>query len=439
MCYKIKRYVAVLIAAILIILSYIFALASSTVAFANDSKENDVIKSVNIKSPYAILMDADSGNILYSQGENERIYPASTSKILTAIVAIENSDPTDQVTVSQNALKGQENNGAHVGLKAGEVMSMNDALYAMMLDSANDAAIAIAESISGSEEEFAKLLNKKAKELKLENSHFVTPNGLFDEEHYTTVKDLALITKYAMKNEEFMEIFSAYKHIMEPTNMRSNPLDIYTSHKMTIYKSMEYEGVIGGKTGYIEESKCNVVTAAERNDIKLLCVTAKCDSIIDSYNDTAALFDAGFTNYMSAEVSPSSSQKSFQNMIENGDYAMRHSSAESEKIKVVIPKTADNKDISFKTTKVKTSFPIKEGSTTGKIQAVYNGNVVGTMDIIADKDMSFLGFIFLSAIKIIAYILIILTVAVVVLRIYFTQKKQKRRKFTKKHKTMGRA
>ena len=207
-------------AAVALILAAAFLVPSIAKGAASDSA--DALSSVKVKSSYAVVMDANSGNILYNKGGDETIYPASTSKILTCIVAIENSEMDDIVTVSQNALKGQENNGAHIGLKAGEKLTMKDALYGMMLESANDASIAIAESISGSEEEFAKLLNEKAKELGLENSHFVTPNGLFDDEHYTTAKDLAIITKYAMENEEFLKIFSAYKYIMSPTNMRSD-------------------------------------------------------------------------------------------------------------------------------------------------------------------------------------------------------------------------
>ena len=214
----------IIAAAVALILIIVFLIPSIAKGSSSETDAANELSSVKVKSKYAVIMDADSGNILYNKGGDETIYPASTSKILTCIVAIENSEMDDIVTVSQNALKGQENNGAHIGLKAGEKLTMKDALYGMMLESANDAAIAIAESISGSEEEFAKLLNEKAKELGLENSHFVTPNGLFDDEHYTTAKDLAIITKYAMENEEFLKIFSAYKYIMSPTNMRSDEL-----------------------------------------------------------------------------------------------------------------------------------------------------------------------------------------------------------------------
>lgn len=398
-----------------------------SIAKSAGSASADALSSIKIKSAYGVLMDADSGNIIYDKGGDEKIYPASTSKILTCIVAIENSEMDDVVTVSQNALKGQANNGAHIGLKAGEKLSMEDALYGMMLESANDAAIAIAETISGSEEEFAKLLNEKAKELGLENSHFVTPNGLYDDDHYTTARDLAVITKYAMENDEFMKIFSSYKHILSPTNMRSDSLDIYTSHKMTKYKSMEYDGVIGGKTGYVDESKCNVVTAAERDGMTLICVTARCDNIIDAYNDSTALLNGGFANYASMDVSPVGGTGAFDDMIADGGYKISHSSLAGSTMKAVLPKDADTSQITFKINDNDVAFPIKEGEVTGQMQAVYDGNIVGVANITAEKDMGFFGYAFSIVVKIILAVVIIMAVTIIALRIHFTSKRKSRR------------
>lgn len=417
----------IIAAAVALILIIVFLIPSIAKGSSSETDAANELPSVKVKSKYAVVMDADSGNILYNKGGDETIYPASTSKILTCIVAIENSEMDDIVTVSQSALKGQENNGAHIGLKAGEKLTMKDALYGMMLESANDAAIAIAESISGSEEEFAKLLNEKAEELGLDNSHFVTPNGLFDEEHYTTAKDLAIITKYAMENEKFLKIFSAYKYIMSPTNMRSDKLDIYTSHKMTKYKSMEYDGIIGGKTGYIEESKCNVVTAAERNGIKLICVTAKCDNIIDAYNDSTKLLDSSFENYSKVKISASENQDKFEDMLKSSNYKIKHSSISDEDLSAVIPKDADISKITYKIKEEKASYPIKKGAVTGKLQMLYDGNIVGTANIIADKDLSFWGYTMSVAVKVILAIAILLIITIVVLRIYFTFKRKRKK------------
>ena len=424
---KFFRKQKIITAAVALILIVAFLLPSA--ARGSKSVSADAMKAVSINSPYGIVMDADSGNILYDKGGNEMIYPASTSKILTCIVAIENSDMDDTVTVSQNALKGQADNGAHIGLKAGEKLSMKDALYGMMLESANDAAIAIAETISGSEAEFAKLLNDKAEELGLENSHFVTPNGLFDEDHYTTAKDLAIITRYAMKNEEFLKIFSSYKHVLDATNMRSEKLDIYSSHKMTKYKSMEYDGVIGGKTGYVEESKCNVVTAAERNGLTLICVTARCDNIINAYKDSAALLDSGFANYSKTEVSPGKDKKSFKDMIDDGNYKIKHSSLSDNTLTAVVPKDADTSEITFEIEDADISFPVKKGDITGTMKAIYDGNVVGVADIKADSDLGFFSYALSVAVKAIITIVIIGILIILALRIYFTSKRKKENAF----------
>lgn len=401
------------------------SLPGVALAKTNEIK-NSPIKDLDIKSTYAILIDADSGNVLYDQGSDEKIYPASTTKILTAIVALENSDLDEVITVSENALKGQENGGTHIGLEAGEQLTMEDALYGMMLESANDCAIAIAEHVGGSEEGFAKLLNKKAEELGLENSHFVTPNGFFHEDHYTTARDLATLTQYAIKNEDFLKIFSAYKYTLAPTNKRSEPLDIYTTHALAKYKSMAYEPFVGGKTGYIEESKTNIVSLAEKNNIRLISVTAKCDVRTEAFADSKKLLEAGFNNYKSVEVKPGSSSLSFEKMLKKGGYVLKRSSISDDKITAVIPNDADASDITFELVKEENSFPVKKGALTATINAIYDGDVVGSISATADKDMSLAGFIIIMALKIIACIFIALVVIILVLRVIFTIKRKKR-------------
>ncbi len=403
------------------------SLPEAALAKANEIK-NSPIKELDIKSTYAILIDADSGNVLYDQGSDEQIYPASTTKILTAIVALENSDLDDVITVSENALKGQENGGTHIGLEAGEKLTMNDALYGMMLESANDCAIAIAEYIGGSEDGFAELLNEKAKELGLKDSHFVTSNGFFHEDHYTTARDLATLTQYAIKNEDFLKIFSAYKYTLAPTNKRSEPLDIYTTHALAKYKSMAYDAFVGGKTGYIEESKINLVSLAEKNNIRLICVTAKCGVRTEAFNDSKKLFEAGFNNYKSVEVKPDSSSPSLEKMLKKNGYVIKRSSIGSEEISAVIPNSANAADVTFELVEEENSFPIKKGALTATINAVYDGDVVGSIQATADKDMSLAGFIITLALKIIACIFIVLLVLILVLRVVFTIKRKRRKR-----------
>lgn len=195
---------------------------------------------------------------VYKKNIYERLYPASTTKILTALIALEESNLDDVVTVSANAAN-QASDSSVCGLKEGDRISMRDLLYGLMMRSGNDAAIAIAEHISGSSEEFAVLMNAKAQSLGATNSHFVTPNGLHDEDHYTTVYDMYLIMNAAVQNETFVEILQTASYTSNYTDAAGNPVtqDWATTNKYLMGTEAVPEGVtvIGGKTGTTGEAK----------------------------------------------------------------------------------------------------------------------------------------------------------------------------------------
>ena len=195
---------------------------------------------------------------VYKKNIYERLYPASTTKILTALIALEESNLDDVVTVSANAAN-QASDSSVCGLKEGDQISMRDLLYGLMMRSGNDAAIAIAEHISGSSEEFAVLMNAKAQSLGATNSHFVTPNGLHDEYHYTTVYDMYLIMNAAVQNETFVEILQTASYTSNYTDAAGNPVtqDWATTNKYLMGTEAVPEGVtvIGGKTGTTGEAK----------------------------------------------------------------------------------------------------------------------------------------------------------------------------------------
>lgn len=195
---------------------------------------------------------------VYKKNIYERLYPASTTKILTALIALEESNLDDVVTVSANAAN-QASDSSVCGLKEGDQISMRDLLYGLMMRSGNDAAIAIAEHISGSSEEFAVLMNAKAQSLGATNSHFVTPNGLHDEDHYTTVYDMYLIMNAAVQNETFVEILQTASYTTNYTDATGNPVtqDWATTNKYLMGTEAVPEGVtvIGGKTGTTGEAK----------------------------------------------------------------------------------------------------------------------------------------------------------------------------------------
>ena len=231
------------------------------------------------------MIESQSGDVIYEKNAYEKLPMASTTKIMTAIVAIENCDLDKEVTIPPEAV-GIE--GSSLYLKQDDKMSMRELLFGLMLRSANDAAVAIAVNISGSVEGFADLMNTKAKELGLENTHFMNPNGLDDENHYTTAYDLARLTHYAMQNSAFAEIVSTLKYSV-------NGNTVVNHNKLLRI----YEGCCGVKTGFTKKSGRCLVSAATREGVSLIAVTLNAP---DDWNDHKAMFDMGFSEYKSVEL-----------------------------------------------------------------------------------------------------------------------------------------
>lgn len=255
--------------------------------------------SINAES--GILMDLNTGQILYEKNINEKLAPASTTKILTALITLENYKLDDKVVVGP---KPPFEDGSKIYLLEGEEITVKDLLYAMMLESANDAALALAEYISGSKEEFAKLMNKRAVELGSNNSNFVNPNGLYDENHYTTAYDLALISKAALENTTFREIVNTEYYEIKPTNKQIETRYIYNINKLVRGTKYKYEGADGVKTGYTTKSKNTIVTSATRGNQRLLAVQLRSEN--DLYEDSIKLLDYGFNAFKSEKLVDSS-------------------------------------------------------------------------------------------------------------------------------------
>lgn len=239
----------------------------------------------------AVLMEVETGRVLYEKNPHEKMPMASTTKIMTAILALEKGNLSDIVTVSRNA-SGVE--GSSLYLAVDEKLTLEQLLYGLMLRSGNDAAVAIAEHIGGSVEEFAKMMNKKAREIGAFNTNFVNPHGLHHKDHYTTAYDLALISAYAMKNPKFVEIASTkYYKIPWP----GQPWDRALKNKNALL--WDYEGANGIKTGYTKASGRCLATAALRENMQLVCVVLNCQPWFD---DSMAILDYGFKEYKPHEV-----------------------------------------------------------------------------------------------------------------------------------------
>lgn len=242
----------------------------------------------------AVLMDAGNGQLLYQKNAHAPLYPASTTKVLTAIVALESCRLEEVVTVPREAV-GVE--GTAIGLQEGERLTLEDLLYALLLSSANDAAVAIAHHVAGSTEAFASLMNEKARQIGASESHFTNPHGLPDPAHYVSAYDMALIARYAMQDPVFRKIVNTQvRQISRPLADRSKgtPQEHLWNHNRLLSL---YNGCIGIKTGYTTQAGQCLVGAARRGDRELLVVLLGSQGWDPLYRDARRLFDYGFTSY----------------------------------------------------------------------------------------------------------------------------------------------
>lgn len=260
-----------------------------------------------VESEGAILIDADSNAVLYEKNATTAYYPASITKVLTAIIVLENcTNLEDKVTFSYAAVNTNlEKNSTIIGAVPGDKLSVRDCLYGLLLQSANDCANALAEYVAGSNEKFAELMNQKAAELGCVNSHFANPSGLNNPEHYTCAADYAKIMQYAIKNDTFRAIDATQVYTHAPINKYPDPAasenTIYAHHHMMRRSFSDYyPGVFAGKTGYTTLAGNTLVTACERDGMTLICVILNGHN--SQYRDTRNLFNFGYDNFQSLEV-----------------------------------------------------------------------------------------------------------------------------------------
>lgn len=297
-----------------------------------------------IDGPSAIVMEASTGTVLYEKNAHEELYPASITKIMTALLAIENCDMDEEVVFSANAVYGVD--GAHIARDLDEVMTMEQCLYALMLVSANECAYAIAEHVGGDYDTFIQMMNDRAKELGCENTHFTNPHGLPDENHYTSAYDMALISREALKYDTFRTIIGTQKYTIPPTNKHEEETFLRNHHQMfSSYKGTEYlyEGCIGGKTGYTDVAKNTLVTYASRNGMDLICVVLN-EKTTMQYKDTTVLFDAAFENFQLWNVSENEAYYTEQKLQELYASGTEDTVLLDQTGCIVLPKTASFAD-----------------------------------------------------------------------------------------------
>ena len=396
-----------------------------------------------ILSESAVLIDATSGTILAQKNADKKMYPASLTKIMTAIIAIEMGELTDILTVDEQT--PHEIDGSHIALEPGEILTLKDLLYALMLPSANDAASVIAKHYGNDINSFAEIMNEKARELGAYNTNFVNPHGLHHSDHYTTAVDMALITRYAMENKTFRKIVETIRYEIKVSNKKDEPRYFATLNRLLhdngynqiyvdgFYISPYYEYATGAKTGYTPEAGNCLAATAFKDGTELIAVTMKGVSL-EMYQDVHNLFNFGFSEYESATLV--SKNTFIDNVkIQNGD--SKEISVITESDLTALIKKNSKQNIKSNVVIDTINLPLEKNSVVGKIEYTLDNEVIGTVNLISPISVSSTDSenqgIFLPILKFIGYLLLVAAISIILLKIYndirikLNRKKRKRR------------
>ena len=330
-------------------------------------------------SPSVILMEESTGTILYEKNMDEAHYPASITKIMTTLLALENGNLSDMVTFSDDAINNTEGSG--IARDYGEQMTLEQCLYGVMLESANECAYAVAEHVGGTVENFVDMMNAKAKELGCTNTHFANPHGLQDENHYTTAHDMALIAQAAYQNETFRIIIGTKMYTIPPTNKHAEETVLRNHHDMlctyhNANRKYLYPYCVGGKTGYTATANSTLVTYAEKDGMTLICVVMNTQSP-NQFIDTVNLFDYAFDNFQVLNVAENDTDYSAETTVDNGNLNNIAPFVELDKDAVIVlPKTAE-----FSDTSSSVEYNDSDPEIAGSITYTYAGRNVGKADI----------------------------------------------------------
>lgn len=295
-----------------------------------------------INSSYAVLMDASTGQVLYNKGMHTRSYPASITKIMTTILAIEKGGLDTVFTVNE-ATCDIESNSSNIYLTPGEKLTIEQLIYGTMLNSGNDAANALAQYVSGTIPVFAERMTQKAKELGALNTNFTNANGLHNENHYTTAYDMAVIMNYAMTLPKFREVVSTLRYQIPATNNYKEIRYLKNTHKLL--EARKYDYAVGGKTGWTTPAGNTLVTFAEKDGRSLIAVILKGNNSIEVCDDTVRLLEYGFNDFKDYFVSKSSLKVPSIDVVDNGKVVGEVEYFATKDFKFLIPKNANDSSI----------------------------------------------------------------------------------------------
>ncbi|MCQ2491453.1 MAG: D-alanyl-D-alanine carboxypeptidase [Lachnospiraceae bacterium] len=365
------------ISTLLLALILVFQLAVMPVFAQSGGAITDLHKAsggdISLEAKSAILMDAGTGEILYSKNIHSKRYPASITKIMTTLVAIENCDSLyDTVTYSQHAIDSIEPGSSQIYIEPGEKLSLEESLYAIMLESANEACNGVAEHIGGSIEGFVDMMNKRAEEIGCKDTHFMNPNGLHNDKHYVSAYDMAIITRTALQNETFRKIASTVSYTIPVTNKCKQQRPLWNHHKMVKRTMYTFDGVEGGKTGFTMMARNTLVTWCKRDGVELICVVLRSNNP-GWYEDTYRLLSWGYNNYkayapFAQEFTPKTVDTSGLPVFLR-DHTPSISISGDENYSILMNKNT-------KGSKVKTKVAIEDGK--NKLEFYYKGDKIGS-------------------------------------------------------------
>ncbi len=426
---------------------FLMALVVNLLAFPVSAAETSLPADPDIQAKAALLVDANTGNIVYAKNEHQELYPASLTKIMTALLVLEAVDSgklsLDQQLTASDSITELDADGSSAGIKVGEVMTVEQLLYCMLVVSANEACVILAEAVSGDVDTFVDAMNAKAQALGCENTHFVNPTGLHDSQHYTSAWDLYLITQEAMKHEDFMRICDTGDITLPATNLSEARSLHSTNYLISVWRSRGYYNTDahGVKTGSTDAAGHCLVSSASKGSLSFISVMLGCEQLhlegneirTMSFYETNRLFDWAFNNFAYQTVLTSDEiLKEVAVSLSKIDHVTVHP---AEEVEVLLPKGLAAEDlertITLKSDPVEA--PISAGDVLGTVTLSYDGTDYATVDLLALNDVEasriltfwrdVKAFFSQTAVKVVGIILLAAVVALLVWKLVFGRRR----------------
>lgn len=426
---------------------FLMALVVNLLAFPVSAAEVSLPADPDIQAKAALLVDANTGSIVYAKNEHEELYPASLTKIMTALLVLEAVDSgklsLDQQLTASDTITQLDSDGSSAGIQVGEIMTVEQLLYCMLVVSANEACVILAEAVSGDVDTFVDAMNAKAQALGCENTHFVNPTGLHDSQHYTSAWDLYLITKEAMKHEDFMRICDTGDITLPATNLSEARSLHSTNYLISVWRSRGYYNTDahGIKTGSTDAAGHCLVSSASKGSLSFISVMLGCEQLhlegneirTMSFYETNRLFDWAFENFAYQTVLTSDEiLKEVAVSLSKIDHVTVHP---AEDVEVLLPKGLAAEDlertITLKSDPVEA--PISAGDVLGTVTLSYDGTDYATVDLLALNDVEasriltfwrdVKEFFSQTAVKVIGIILLVAVVALLLWKLVFGRRR----------------